>query len=328
MIRRRRCERGLGAAALVGALTLAGPARAQDARVAAEGLFKIAHDLVDKGDWDGGCPKFEASAKLFASASTTINIARCQAHAGRVASAWATYGRALALVPETQGAERQRALDEVAKRERGALELRLPRLRVVIADPPPGVTITRDGAALAVAALGEPLPADPGPHELVVSAPGHRTETRTVKLVEKETTTVAIALQPEEAPSPAVAKPAPPPSPGVPAWAWITGAGGLALSGVAVGFLVDELRASAALRNNCYSDAAGTGCRPTFDVAGANARKDRGFGLFVGLGAAGLAALGVATYGVVSGSRAPTGGAALAPWIAPGSAGLVAAGRF
>lgn len=325
MIRPRRCERALGAVVLAAGLAQAGPARAEDARVAAEALFKAARELVENGDWAAGCPRFEASVKLYASASTMINIARCQAHAGRVASAWATYGRALALVPETQGAERQRGLDEVARRERETLEPRLPRLRVVISDPPPGVSVTRDGAALAVAALGEPLPADPGPHEIVVSAPGHRTETRTATLTEKALTTVTIALQPGEPAAPAVVEEAPS---RVPAWAWITGAGGIALGGVAAGFLIDDLRASAALRGNCYSDAKGTGCKPGFDVEGHNARKDRGFALFIGLGAAGLAALGAATYGVASRSRPGKAGAAFVPWIAPDGAGLTAAGRF
>ena len=55
--------------------------------------------------------------------------------------------------------------------------------------------MTRGGDELPVAALGEPLPVDPGSVEIMAEAPGFQTERRTVVLGEGETTDVVIALQ-------------------------------------------------------------------------------------------------------------------------------------
>jgi hypothetical protein len=61
--------------------------------------------------------------------------------------------------------------------------------------PPPGVQVRRDGEDLPASVLGEALPADPGPHQVRVSAPGYREETRSVTLEEGKTAVVEIALQ-------------------------------------------------------------------------------------------------------------------------------------
>lgn len=342
MILRRTCER-----ALVGALVVLGsaaPAWAQpaDDPAAAEALFDTARGLVNQGDWEGGCPKFDASFKLHASASTAINLARCHAHFGRVASAWTTYGRALALIGETPGVTRQQALQDVATRERAEIAPRLPKLRIVVGKPPPGLTVTRDGAVVALAALGDSLPADPGPHEIVASAPGYRTEKTTVTAREREEVTAELALTVQVAPPPVDAPPGPPAPPTPPpargvspwAWGWGTAGVGLALTGVSLGFLAMDLDATKTLRRSCYSDAQGTGCRPGYDPASDNARKNVGFGVFVGAGVAGLAALATGTYGIVTGARArreartSRAPAVIAPWLAPGGGGLGAVGAF
>src|SRR5262245_41876693 len=95
----------------------ASPAWAQSGArdpAAAEALYKTGRDLVAKGDWDGGCPKFDASMALDPVASTLLNIAKCNEHYGRLAQAWADYKRAIVLNQETQGAERRKTLADIA----------------------------------------------------------------------------------------------------------------------------------------------------------------------------------------------------------------------
>ncbi|WP_437810804.1 PEGA domain-containing protein [Sorangium sp. So ce1078] len=341
---RRGAGRTPGMSAVAGlasavAVMLAGPAaRAQEpARdpVAAEALFKAARALVDKGDYAAGCPKFEASLALNPSASTMINIARCHEREGKLATAWHDYQRALVLNRETAGEQRRRSLEEIAKKEIAALEPRVPKLSVVVEGAPSGVEVHRDGTALPAAALGEPLPIDPGPHEIRASAPGHETETRAITLAEGQTETVALTLRPAAAAGAATAPAQASEAPGgggVPAWAWVSGAAGIALVGASVGFLIDDLSAISALRDNCREVPGGTYCKPGYDFAADNARKNRDFGLFVGLGGAGLVALGVAVYGIVqSGGEkapAPAQGAVALPWIAPSGAGASISGSF
>src|SRR5262249_29289014 len=137
------------------------------------------------------------SLALNPSASTMLNIARCHEHDGRIATAWESYHRALALNHETMGAERQKALEDIAVKGAIALEPRLPRLRIVITRSPEGLIVQRDGKPVLATALGEALPADPGPHEIHASAPGYRSETRSVILEAGKTTMVELSLEAE-----------------------------------------------------------------------------------------------------------------------------------
>src|SRR5262249_8254028 len=144
---------------------------------------------------------------------------------------------------------------------------------------------------LAVAALGEALPANPGPHEVQASAPGYRPETRAISLREGAVASLEIALVPGPpgAPSPGAPPAQPDPSArgGVPVWAWVPGGVGVALAGAAAFFLVNDLSAIHALRTNCTTDAAGTRCAPGYDYAHDNARKDYSFPLFLVTGGLG-----------------------------------------
>jgi hypothetical protein len=320
-----------GALFLVGAaLLVASPARADagDA-AAAEALFKTARDLVDAGDFAAGCPKFEASLALNASASTMLNIAKCHEHEGKIATAWSDYSRALVLSHETKGADRKKKLEALANKGIAALAPRLPKLQISLSARPAGVTVSRDGSELPAGALGDALPADPGPHEVRVSAPGYRAVVRTVTLEEGKTAAVDITLEAAPATPDATDKA----SPGVPTWAWVSGGVGVALAGASVYFLVDDLAAISALRSGCQTSDRGTYCG-TYRYDLDNARKNRDFGLFVGLGAAGVVGLGAAIVGIV---RAPsakkpaspaTAGITAAPWIGAGNAGATLTGSF
>ncbi|MGK3968997.1 PEGA domain-containing protein [Sorangium sp. So ce118] len=331
---RLRAFAGLASAAAVALGGSAVRAQQQPPRdpVAAEALFKAARALVDKGDYAAGCPKFEASLELNPSASTMINLARCHEREGKVATAWHDYNRAIVLNRETAGEQRRRGLEEIAQKGIADLDARVPKLSVVVKSAPSGLEVQRDGTPVPAAALGEPLPVDPGPHDIRASAPGHETETRSVTLREGESVTVELTLRPAAVPTAATApeKAKEAPGGGVPTWAWVSGAAGVALVGASVGFLIDDLSAIGALRDSCREVTGGTYCRPGYDFAADNARKNRDFGLFVGLGGAGLVALGVAAYGIAgSGGEEASAPAAVAlPWVAPSGAGASISGSF
>jgi hypothetical protein len=120
---------------------------------------------------------------------------------------------------------------------------------------------------------------------------------------------------------------------GVPTWVWAAGGAGIALTGVSFIFLADHRSAVGALRDGCPTNATGTRCAPGYDYESDNARKNRSLGLFIGLGGAGIIALGAATTGLVLASS-PRASSAKAPaavasaWVLPGSAGAVVTGRF
>jgi hypothetical protein len=191
--------------------------------------------------------------------------------------------------------------------------------------------VTRDDVELPRAALGEALPLDPGAHQVSASAPGFRAVTRAMTIEEGKTATVAITLVKDTR---QVSKSEAGES-RVPAWVWITGAGGLAFVGVSAFFLADEIAAVRALNEHCKPTDRGTYCEPGYDYLGDNARKNRDLALTIGLGSAGLLAIGAATLGLIRSpparpavKEAPGAAVKASAWISPGGAGAAIHGGF
>jgi hypothetical protein len=303
---------------LVAALvaSLAPLARAQPAAppardpAAAEALFRDAIEARDKGDWKGACAKLDASMSLDPAASTLINIARCHEHDGKLATAWAELQRALVLNGDTAGAQRKKTLEAFAQTLLAGVEPRVPKLTIVLRDPPPGLRVTRDGVEIPVAALGTALPTDPGPHVLEASAPGRSTDRRTVSLEEGKAATVELTLAAAAAVAPVVTAPplapiAPTPTPpvevapagrsGQRAGAFV--AGGVGLAGVVVGAVAGGLmlKDKGVVSTHCTDAGNGVSlCKDAAGVSAGNDAKTTGLASSVGWGVA-VAGLAVAT---------------------------------
>ena len=331
----RRDRIGVLASSLLFVLSSSATAAGQQAKghdnAAADALFRAGRALVEAGDYAAGCPKFDASLALSPAASTLLNIGKCHEHEGKLAMAWSDYNQALVINnSETRGQERQKRLEDFAKECIAELEPRLPKLRIVAQHPPPELRVTRDGGEVPAAAFGEALPVDPGRHEIVASAPGYRSATYAVMLDEGKTVSVEASLTKESHPAKQAAAPS---EGGVPTWVWISGGAGLALAGASAFFLADNRSAVSALQANCQDNARGTYCSPGYDYDSDNARKNRGMALFLGLGGAGVVAIGAAIVGFVRapssrGPETPAATAVALPWLAPGGAGATLAGRF
>jgi tetratricopeptide (TPR) repeat protein len=170
---------------------------------AAEALFAAGRAAFDSGDYDSACAKFAESQRLDPAAGTLINLAACNERRGRLASAWENWREALSMLRSDDerlpGVERRKA----------DLEARLPRLDVRVAQgAPAGVEVSRDGVALGPAALGLPLPIDPGPHRIEVTAPGRVPRVYEVEAVEGRVTELVVqAGDPFLTPQPAATAP-------------------------------------------------------------------------------------------------------------------------
>ena len=313
------------------ALSTTALAQTESAEVdpAAAALFREGRELVAQGDWDAGCEKFRESFARHASASTVLNLAQCAEHAGKTASAWALYQRALVVNRETRGERRRRELAEIARAGIAKLDPVLPRIFVAVPNAPEGVEVLESGRSLP---LDSAVPLDPGKTELTASAPGFRVRKQSVELLPGRTTRVEIRLEPLPAADTAAPKPAsapkqdvgattvkPGPAPEAPTWAWVVGGGGIVATGVAVFFVFDALDARSQLKDKCGPDFV---CDedPSFDPGPLNSRKNRSIGLAGGLGVAGAIAItasAVAILSVPSNSTGPSGSV----WITPGSGG-------
>ncbi|MEZ4437679.1 MAG: PEGA domain-containing protein [Polyangiaceae bacterium] len=176
------CERQL-LLGVAGALSLfAGGAMAQPAPdPVAAALFREGRDLIKEGRWDEGCPKIEASLERFPAASPQLNLALCEEHGGRVATAWAMAQRAQTLNRETVGKKRRASLDAAARELIARLEPRLPYLTVRVVPAVDGARVQEEDGELP---LDTPVPLDPGEHQLRLEAPGYATSERVVVLRE------------------------------------------------------------------------------------------------------------------------------------------------
>ena len=333
------------------ALVTAAPGFSQDKPrdpATAEALYLSGRKLVADGNWTEGCEKFRASLELNPAVTTLINIAKCSEHDGKLTQALVEYRRASQLNQDTLGEERKRKLEQVVKESITALEPRLARVQIVVANRPAGIEIKRDGLVLPMATIGEMIPLDPGEHVFVLSAPGFRQEERKVVLKEGETQTVELPLVAEKK-APVVDKPKedkpsstdkpivqdkpidkePPKGGGAPIWAYVVGGVGVAALGASVYFKIDQADAEDILTSECPNSVCPA--YSSYDPTSDNARKNRSFALFVGLGAVGVVGIGAAIVGFVqaSGPEKPKQQSTMVvPYFGRGDGGVVIRGAF
>jgi hypothetical protein len=197
----RRAPLLLGGVCLVASAIRIGTASAEPPvrdPVSAEHLFRQAIADLKSGDWSGACGKFRKSMDLDPSVSTLANLAKCSEHDGKLATAWYEYQQALSLLGEmSYGPQRRQALRQGIEKEQAALEPRVPKLRIVITPIPTGLELWRDGAVVSLSVVGEPLPVDPGDHEVVARAPGLREERVRVSVESGQQVDATLVLEPD-----------------------------------------------------------------------------------------------------------------------------------
>ncbi len=231
-------------AAVFAALSATAPARAQAPevhdRATAQALFDAGRDLMDKGQYDAACKKFEASQRSDPAAGTVLNLANCYEKAGHLASAWERFEEASdKLAP---GDDRL----PVAKQRAAALKARLPKLELTLdLGAPPGTRVLRDDIAVDPGALGVAIPVDPGSHHIVVKAPGRADVEVTVDAREGKTTKKLLSAGAPSTEAPALG---PAPAPAGEGGSWWTGkrVGGVVLGGAGVVGLATGLGMGAA----------------------------------------------------------------------------------
>ncbi|HMJ52076.1 MAG TPA: hypothetical protein VK540_08365 [Polyangiaceae bacterium] len=353
---------GLGVAGLT--LGLASPAAHAETptdRLEAEALAGAAAALVARGEYAHACRKYEASARLDPGARRFMKLADCQERAGMTARAWMSYGDAQDWA-QTRG---DNVLAGSARDNAKRLDAKLGRIEIVV--PPgneiEGLQIRRDGALVADAVRGVPVPVDTGLHVISAAAPGRRAWSTTIGLSPGKTTVSVVipfldedrdpALSPD--PTPSSSSPARPDdrdtapwrdrAPLAPALApsaqpdfdpdrggtqrtvgWVLGGTGLASLAVGTIFALQASSTRASLNDSCAQGACGAPVREQLDTMRAQATASNVF--FLG-GVASLAG-GAIVYFTAPAQRAERSTASLqvVPSVAPGAAGLWASGRF
>lgn len=296
---------------------LAVPAGAQEAD--AESRFAAARKLYDGGDHAGAYKQFQALAAETGSPNAELYAAWCLRELGRLPEAYEA--AVLALRHATAKAEND---DKYAKTRTAAaaevarLEAKVARLTVAVADPPPGVAVTVNGAAFPGDKLGVPVAAAAGPALVLVRAPGRREVERRVELRAGEATTVTVALEAagERAQAPAT-----------------TGGGariaGFALAGAGLGGVVTFAVAGALVDQrygSLFVKCGGTNCKHAGAAGEIEGGKALQLAANIGLGIGIAGAVGGALLIAFGGPVAAKPAASL--WLAPGLGGFSAGGVF
>lgn len=176
---RARCIAFLLAAGLSAAAIDAHAEPSEGGAAAAESLFQEARKLIEAKRYSEACPKLVASQKIAPAVGTLLNLADCYERAGQLASAWARFHEAIALAQRLGRPDREKTAKERAEK----LEPRLVKLTIVSHDK--DVDVKLDGNVLDAAALGTPVPVDPGKHVIEASAKGKKTFSTTVDVSDR-----------------------------------------------------------------------------------------------------------------------------------------------
>lgn len=205
-MRRARVRAGLVSALTIALALPVGDAAAGETtskEALAESLFQDARKLLAAGNVAEACRKFKASLDVDHAGGTLTALAFCHQKEGRTASAWAEFTEA-AMEAKRAGRSEQ---EKYALKQLAALEKVLRRV-VITVPAVTGLAVTIDDVDVPAAALGSPIPVDPGSRRFGASAP-HRVPTSlTVELPPGPGTTEVSLPAPAEA-----APPPPPPTP-------------------------------------------------------------------------------------------------------------------
>jgi hypothetical protein len=308
-------------------------------------LYAQALRAMNAKDYGSACPTLEQVTRAAPTGlGAKFTLAECYEESGRLASAYEMF----LLVERETGAKGQAERREKSAARAAALESRLARLTIVA--PPSlasgfGIHVTLDDTAIDSSKWGTARFVDAGTHRIVVDAKSGGHWEQQIEIADGETKEVAVrdivGLPAREVPPQAVretsgsanasmAAESPKAAGGFPVWQVVTGGVGLVAIGAGIAFALDSRAAETRIVEHCGETLI---CKREtgYDPAEDNARKNRGFGLFVGLTGAGAVAIGTATVGMImrrSGKKAPTSGFTMTPIWSPEMGGAIVGGRF
>lgn len=309
--------------ALVVLLSPIALAQGQDA-AAAESLFRDAKAAEQRGDYAAACGQFAESQRLDPAAGTLLNLADCEEHLGKTASAWEHY---ISVRDQLKpGDERL----PYAQARIAALEGRLPRLALRLPPgAPAGTRVMRGQTEVGSASLGIPVVVDPGTVTVTVTSPGRLTTRLDVNVRDGESSDLVVQVgELEHVPStpsqvavmtalPPRTPPSPSPSGTRRTIGWIVG--GVGAAGVVVGSITGAMALGAASTYKANCNAAGA-CRNSEGIDAAASGKTYATLSTVGF-VVGAAGLGAGLYLVLSGGSSGSTTVGAAPM--PGGGGLV-----
>jgi hypothetical protein len=156
---------------------------------AARQLFAEARAAEDAQDWATAASKIKEAISIKETPGLRFHLAYCEEHLGMLVEALVDYERA-------EDAARSKN-DDVEKQvgpRKEALRKRTPTITALLVSDVGDAELTIDGHAVAPALIGKPVPQNPGPHRVVVAAPGRQPYSADMTLAEADSVVVTVSL--------------------------------------------------------------------------------------------------------------------------------------
>jgi hypothetical protein len=188
-------------------------AQSPEKLAAARKLFAEALHEEQEKHFDTALDKFRAVQQTKNTMAVRYRIASCEEGVGQLRRALTDFR---AIGDETGAADaEEQGIVKSAKDKAIAIDERIPKLTVQLSARAPGdATVTVDDERLGPAAMrGDPVPLDPGEHEVRATATGATAFASRVSMREQARVALQIPLDPVDAARPEPPKPPPPPPP-------------------------------------------------------------------------------------------------------------------
>jgi hypothetical protein len=312
----------------------------------AQDLVEEGRTLGRQGQWAEALDRFRRARSLSAkwTPQLAFYVGHAEARVGKLVEAAVDLRRAVELAHTASNDQ----VATAAQSELPEIESRTPVLRLAVRGAPP-TALQIDGAVLGVAALGSPVPLDPGEHDVVVRFPTGEV-TRHFALVERQQMELTVEAPPGapagEGAAPgegprsgsgpsSVRDPALPPEPPSPPPGQesdrgsgrkvlglvVAGAGGASLVAGGVFYLLAR-SAISPVTSACPSSpctvASGSSLQSDYD----DARSKQTIAIVLASAGGALAAAGLVLF-ATGGSSPPA-----TAWLGPGGGGVVWRGAF
>lgn len=158
-------------------------------------LYEEGVDAVGKGRWSVAHDRFKASYELSPRVLTLFNYAGAQRETSRFVEASESYRRFVRETADGRYADlRNEALSALE-----AIEKQIAQLKIEVTNLEPTDAIAIDDAEFPRAALGEPMPMNPGAHVISIRRDGAPLSSKTITLAAGVAETAKIELPRREA---------------------------------------------------------------------------------------------------------------------------------
>ncbi|MBK9264214.1 MAG: hypothetical protein IPM54_30985 [Polyangiaceae bacterium] len=318
-------------------------------------LYDEALSAMDAGDYEKACPMIERVTQMLPDGlGAKFTLAECHEEHGKLGNAYMMY----VLVEKAAREQGQAERSQKASARADALR---PKLGQIKFTGPQSLAsgydlrVEIDGIAIESTQLEQPRYVDPGIHQVVAFAKGVRRSGSTIDIdagavhempirellnlpARDSQSNASAPIETAESSSPSTLPswdqepnaPKPVEKRGFPVWQTVVGGLGLAAIGAGVGFKLDSVDAERKLVEQCGEDLLcprNSYYHPEAD----NDRKNRSFGLFLGMTSLGAMALGTAAVGMIrwhTAKQTPKTGLIVQPTFSPAHGGVIFSGRF